>query len=95
MGGPRKRNIPVLFQAQRGFSKPLGCTEGKSQEDDLPEDGKGTEKLWQDGRSQEDQEKAHLPVQWRGTWEVPHRKEALHVNTCAKKARKRLGEHKR
>jgi len=92
VGGPRKRNIPVLIQAQRGFSKPLGHTEGKSQEDDLPEDGKSTEKLWQDRRSQEDQEKAHLPVQWRSTWEESHRKEDLHVNICAKMHEKDLGK---
>ncbi len=74
---------------KEALSTPLGRTEGKPQEDDLPEDGKGAEKLWQDGRSQEDQEKTHLPVQWRGTWEEPHREEDLHVNICIKKARKR------
>lgn len=85
MGGSRKRNIPVLVQAQRGFSQPMGHPEGQSQEDDLPEDGKSTEKLRKDRRSQEDQEKTHLPVQWRGPREEPHRQKALHVNMFVKK----------
>lgn len=89
MGGQRKGNIPVLLKAQRSFSTPLGCTEGKPQENDLPEDGKSAEKLRQDGRSQKDQEKTYLPVQWRGSWEEPRRKEALHVNTWVRGERGR------
>lgn len=64
VGGQRKGNFPVLLQTQRGSGTSLGSAERQSQEDDLPENGQGIEKLRQDRRGQKDQEEAHIPVQW-------------------------------
>lgn len=64
VGGQRKGNFPVLLQTQRGSGPSLGSAERQPQEDDLPKNGQGTEKLRQDRRGQKDQEEAHVPVQW-------------------------------
>lgn len=62
MGGQGKRYFPVLLQTQRSIGAPLGHPERQSQENDLPEDGTGFEKLRQDRGGQEGQEEADLPV---------------------------------
>lgn len=63
MGGQRERDIPVFFQTQGGSRTSLGNPKGKSQEDDLSEDGSRSAQLWQNWRGEEDKEEAHLPVQ--------------------------------
>lgn len=64
MGGQGKRYFPVLLQTQRSIGASLGHPEGQSQENDLPEDGTGFEKLWQDRGSKKVKKK--LTYQFSG-----------------------------
>lgn len=66
VGGQRKRHLSVLLQTQGDSRQPMGPTEGQPQDDDLSEDGPGSEELRQDRRGQKGEEETDVSVQqWR------------------------------
>lgn len=58
------RHVSVLITKQGTLGTVVGPTEGKPQDHDVPEDGKGLEELFTHWRDSESEEEAHLPLWW-------------------------------